>query len=106
MIGCSVGWKSTVFFDKTRKEMAKQLDVMLLFKKIYALETAMKLILTKPQMRGLMLQHEMNVAEARSFRKMYSLKRDVAKLAKHKLEHRDHDGSDKAGGSCSNIADS
>ena len=86
MIGCNFNWKSTAFFDKTRKEMAKQLDVMLLFKKIYILETAIKLILTKPQLRGLMLQHEMNVTEARSIRKMYSLKMDVAKLAKHKLE--------------------
>ena len=37
--------------------MLKQLDVMFLFKKIHILESAMKLLLTKPQLRGLMLQH-------------------------------------------------
>ena len=37
--------------------MLKQLDVMFLFKKIHILESAMKLLLTKPQLKGLMLMH-------------------------------------------------
>jgi hypothetical protein len=37
--------------------MLKQLDVMFLFRKINILESSMKLLLTKPQLRGLMLKH-------------------------------------------------
>lgn len=66
--------------------MLKQLDVMFLFRKISILESAMKLLLTRPQMRGLMLQHEQNVTEARKIRKQYAIKQDVARLAIHKLE--------------------
>jgi hypothetical protein len=67
--------------------MLKQLDVMFLFKKIHILESAMKLLLTKPQLKGLMLMHEQNVTEARRIRKQYGVKLDVARLAIHKLEH-------------------
>lgn len=66
--------------------MLKQLDVMFLFKKIHIFESAMKLMLTKPQLRGIMLQHEQNVTEARRIRKQYAIKVDVARLAIHKLE--------------------
>lgn len=64
----------------------------------------MKLLLTKPQLRGLMLQHELNVTEARSIRKMYGIKLDVARLAKHKLEKKKRNRSEvdslgKLGGS-------
>ena len=37
--------------------MLKQLDVMFLFKKIHMIESCMQLLLTKPQLKGLMLQH-------------------------------------------------
>jgi hypothetical protein len=37
--------------------MLKQLDVMFLFRKIHILESGMQLLLTKPQLKGLMLQH-------------------------------------------------
>jgi hypothetical protein len=43
----------------------------------------------------------MNVSEARKFRKLYGLKVDVAKLAKHKLEcgfEKKDDSYDKKGG--------
>ena len=66
--------------------MLKQLDVMFLFKKIHILENGLKLLLTKPQMRGLMLQHELNVTEARSIRKAYGIKLDVARMVKHKMQ--------------------
>ena len=65
--------------------MLKQLDVMFLFKKIHILESGIKLLLTKPQLKGLMLQHEQNVTEAKRIRKQYGIKLDVARLCKHKL---------------------
>jgi len=66
--------------------MLKQLDVMFLFRKIHILENGLKLLLTKPQLRGLMLQHELSVTEARGIRKAYGIKLDVARMVKHKMQ--------------------
>lgn len=54
-------WKNIKFFHKTREEMIRQLDVMLLFKKINMLESAMMTLLTRKQLVGLMLKPEMTV---------------------------------------------
>ena len=66
--------------------MLKQLDVMFLFRKIHFLEGAMNLLLTRPQLKGLMLQHELNVTEAKEIRKSYCIKREIAKIAKQKIK--------------------
>lgn len=42
--------------------MIRQLDVMLLFKKINMLESAMMVLLTKKQLIGLMLKPEMTIS--------------------------------------------
>jgi len=55
-------WKVVRYFHKTREEMQRQLDVRYLFKKLHILENAMMVLLTKPQLKGLMLQHEMTIA--------------------------------------------
>ena len=87
--------------------MLKQLDVMLLFRKLYTLEKGMNLLLSKSQMRGLMLQSELNVPQAKEIRKLYSLKMSVAKLAKHKLQKKrgcNSNGSEKGDGGGSSLA--
>jgi len=42
--------------------MVRQLDVKYLFRKLNILENAIMLLLSKPQLKGLMLQHKMTVA--------------------------------------------
>ena len=78
-------WRNVEFFHKTREEMIRQLDVMLLFKKINMLESAMMTLLSKKQLVGLMLKPEMTVSEVRRIRKLYNLKKEIVKLAHHKL---------------------
>jgi len=46
----------------------------------------MMLLLTKAQLKGLMLQHEVTVAEAKKTRRIYSLKSKVKKLYREKLK--------------------
>ena len=46
----------------------------------------MMLLLTKSQIHGLMLQHEMTVSEAKKTRKIYNLKSKVKKILKEKLK--------------------
>jgi hypothetical protein len=75
-----LNWERVSFFHKTREEMVKQLDVLYLFKKIHILESAMVLLFSKHQLRGLMLKHEMTVSEVRGIRKMYSFKKEMARL--------------------------
>ena len=64
--------------------MQRQLDVKYLFKKLHILENAMMLLLTKPQLKGLMLQHEMTVTEAKKMRRVYGLKSKIKKLYRNK----------------------
>ena len=63
--------------------MLRQLDVMLLFRKIHFLESAVGVLLDDHQIRGLMLQSQMNIAEAKSARKTFAAKLAVAKIAKN-----------------------
>lgn len=81
------GWcKKVEFFFEARRETLKQLDVKFLFKKVHFLETAVTLLFSKPQLSGLLLQHTMTLSEARRLRKMYGVKRDVARFLQAKAK--------------------
>ena len=45
----------------------------------------MILLLTQPQLKGLMLQHEMTISQAQKMRRIYGLKSRVKKIFKEKL---------------------
>ncbi len=76
--------------------MQRQLDVRYLFKKLHILENAMMVLLTKPQLKGLMLQHEMTIAEAKKTRRIYGLKSRVKKLFKEKIRKSEEEAAESA----------
>ncbi len=60
-IGCKPEWKSCKEYDETNEEMAKQLDVLYLLKRVIFLERAVNSLLDEHQLKGIHLEEKLTL---------------------------------------------
>ena len=80
MIGFKPRWKSTLEYNKCKKEMEKQLDILYLLERVLFLESAITTVLDTHQLKALHLREKLSLNQVKAIRKDFKIKRKVNKV--------------------------